>query len=77
MVHSFGKLVSKILAIMLAPFMSQLVPPNQTAFIRGRAIHDSFKFVQSAAALFRKRCIPKVLFKIDISKGALGCGFWE
>ncbi|WVZ88994.1 hypothetical protein U9M48_035459 [Paspalum notatum var. saurae] len=68
MIHSFGKLVSKVLASRLAPFMKMLVAPNQTAFIRGRSILDSFKFVQSAAALFRKKQIPKMLLKLDISK---------
>ncbi|WVZ91592.1 hypothetical protein U9M48_037742 [Paspalum notatum var. saurae] len=68
MIHSFSKLVSKVLALRLAPFMKLLVRPNQTAFIRGRSILDSLKFVQCAAALFRKRRIPKMLFKLDISK---------
>ncbi|WVZ62403.1 hypothetical protein U9M48_012159 [Paspalum notatum var. saurae] len=48
--------------------MKQLVGANQTAFIRGRSILDSFKCVQSAAALLRKKKIPKMLFKLDISK---------
>ncbi|WVZ88407.1 hypothetical protein U9M48_034933 [Paspalum notatum var. saurae] len=68
MIHSFGKLVSKVLAMQLAPFMKMLLAPNQTAFIRGRSILDSFKYVQSAAALFRKKKIPKMLLKLDISK---------
>ncbi|WVZ70260.1 hypothetical protein U9M48_018937 [Paspalum notatum var. saurae] len=41
---------------------------SASAFIRGRSILDSFKFVQCAAVLFRKRKIPKMLFKLEISK---------
>ena len=68
MIHSFGKLVSKVLASRLAPHMKYLLPVNQTAFIRGRSILDSFKYVQGAGALYRKKKIPKVLLKFDISK---------
>ncbi|WVZ77404.1 hypothetical protein U9M48_025274 [Paspalum notatum var. saurae] len=68
MIHSFGKLVSKILAMRLAPFMQQLITSNQTAYIRGRSILDSYKFVHSAAVHLRKRKIPKLLLKLDISK---------
>jgi hypothetical protein len=41
---------------------------NQNAFIRGRTIHDNFKYVQRAAVYLRKNKIPKVLLKLDISK---------
>jgi hypothetical protein len=68
MVHSFDKLVSKILALRLAPFMPCLVSTNQTAFMRKRSILDSYKYVQCAAAVFRRRKIPKLLLKLDISK---------
>lgn len=66
MVHSFAK--PKLLALRLAPRMKELVSPNQNAFIRGRTIHDNFKYVQRAAVLLRKKKIPAVLFKQDISK---------
>jgi hypothetical protein len=41
LLHSFCKLVAKVLATRLIPFMPHLVQPNQSAFIKGRAIHDS------------------------------------
>jgi hypothetical protein len=44
MIHSHAKLVSKTMALRLAPRMHELVLPNQNAFIRGRTIHDNFKF---------------------------------
>ncbi|WVZ85281.1 hypothetical protein U9M48_032228 [Paspalum notatum var. saurae] len=68
MVHSFGKLVSKLLAVRLAAHLPGLVSCNQTAFVRGRVLHDSYKFVQAAAAHFRKKKILVAMLKIDISK---------
>jgi hypothetical protein len=68
MIHSIAKLVSKILALRLAPRMDDLVSANQNAFIRGRSIHDNYKFIQRAAVLYRKRKIPRILLKLDISK---------
>jgi hypothetical protein len=54
MIHSFGKLASKLLAARLAPRPSQIISPNQNAFIRTRTIHDNFKFVQRAAVYIWK-----------------------
>jgi hypothetical protein len=48
--------------------MDDLVSANQNAFIRGRSIHDNYKFIQRAAVLYRKRKIPRILLKLDISK---------
>lgn len=45
MIHSFTKLISKILALRLAPRLNQLVAKNQNAFIRDRSIHDNFKYI--------------------------------
>jgi hypothetical protein len=75
MIHSFAKLLSKILALCLAPRMQELISPNQNAFIRGRSIHDNFKYVQRAAVLIRKKKIPKLLLKLDVSK-AFGTVVW-
>lgn len=68
MIHSFGKLASKLLALRLAPRLPDLISSNQNAFIRGRTIHDNFKFVQWTAVFLRKNKIPKALLKLDISK---------
>lgn len=49
LMHGFGKLVAKLLAERLAPVLDSLVLPNQSAFIRGRCIHDNFRTVQLSA----------------------------
>jgi hypothetical protein len=55
LVHFFAKLVPKLLAIRLSPKMPELVSCNQSAFIRGRCIHDKFVLVrQTAVTLHRK-----------------------
>jgi hypothetical protein len=35
------KIISKILATRLKPFLDRIVSPNQSAFIKGRSIHDN------------------------------------
>lgn len=67
MVHSFTKLISKILALRLAPRLNEMVAKNQNAIIRERTIHDNFKYIR-AAVLIRKKKIPMLLLKLDISK---------
>jgi len=49
LVHSFAKLVTKLLANRLAPRLQQIVSPNQSAFIKGRFIQDNFMLVQQTA----------------------------
>ena len=68
MIHSFAKLISKILAPRLAPKLNGLVDRNQNAFIQSRTIQDNFKYIQWAVVLIRKNKIPMLLLKQDISK---------
>lgn len=63
MIHSFAKLVSKILALCLAPRMDEIITKNQNAFIRNRNIQDNFKYIQQAAVLIRKKKVPMLLLK--------------
>jgi hypothetical protein len=68
LVHSFAKLFSKLLANRLRPKMEKLVSCNQSAFIKGRNLHDNFLLVRQLA---RKIHISKekgVLLKLDISR---------
>jgi hypothetical protein len=68
LIHSFGKLVSKGLALRLILFMNSLVRPNQTAFIKGRRIHDTFRSVQLYCGWLHARQHACILLKIDIAK---------
>ena len=74
--HSVGKLVAKVLATRLAPHLSALIRNNQSAFIRGRSIHDNFMAVQLACRWLYSRHCPAVLLKIDIAK-AFDSVSWE
>lgn len=68
LVHSFAKLVTKILANRLAPYLNNLVASNQSAFIRGWSIHDNYNLVQQTVkGLFRQK-VPSLFLKLDISK---------
>lgn len=49
LLHSFAKLVSKVLAKRLAPYMASVVAPNQSAFIKHRSIQDNFNLVRLSA----------------------------
>jgi len=54
LIHSFAKLVTKVMANRLAPFLNVLVSANQSAFIRGRCIHDNFILVQQNIKLLHR-----------------------
>jgi hypothetical protein len=68
LIHSFPKLISKMLANRLSPKLDDLVQRNRSAFIKGRCIQDNYKYVQCAAKLLKARKIPKMLLKLNISK---------
>lgn len=46
LMHSIGKLFTKVLSMRLVPRMKELVRLNQTVFIKGRRIHENFCTVQ-------------------------------
>lgn len=68
LVHSFAKLLTKILANRLSPRLSEMVATNQSAFIHGRCIHDNFVMVQHLTKLFHSRGQSRLLLKLDITK---------
>jgi hypothetical protein len=68
LIHSFGKLFAKGLALRLAPKMDQLVQSNQTAFIRGRIIHENFRTFQLACRWLHAKRKPAMLLKVDLTK---------
>jgi hypothetical protein len=68
LIHSIGKLISKILANRLAPRLNEVVHQSQSAFIKGRYIQDNFKFVQASAKLLHVRRKPSLMIKLDIAR---------
>ena len=68
LIHSFAKLLTKVLARRLAPYMKDLVSPNQSAFIQARLIHENYKAVQLTAKFLHRNKIPSALLKVDIAK---------
>jgi hypothetical protein len=57
LVHSFAKLLTKILANRLAARLDEMVSPNQSAFIKGRFIQDNIMLVQQTARFLATRGI--------------------
>jgi hypothetical protein len=68
LIHSFAKLVTKLLANRLGPRIHELVAANQSAFVRGRSIHDNFMLVQQSIKSLHKRKVASLFLKLDISK---------
>jgi hypothetical protein len=67
-IHRFGKFFSNAAANSFAPHLPTLISPNQSAFIKGRLIHDNFKYVLGMAWSLSGRKLPRIMFKIDLTK---------
>jgi hypothetical protein len=68
LVHSFAKLITKMLANRLAGRLNGMVSSNQFAFIKGQFIQDNFMLVQQTTRFLHQQKQPRFLFKLDISK---------
>jgi mannosylglycoprotein endo-beta-mannosidase len=68
LIHSIAKILSKTLALRLRLHMRTLVTVNQSAFIKGRSIHDNFLYVRNLARRYHRTRRPMLLFKLDITK---------
>ena len=66
LIHSIPKLFAKILANRLRLQMKELVAMNQSAFIKGRHLHDNFLLVRQVARKIHARRNPGVFLKLDI-----------
>ena len=55
LIHNFANLVAKIIANTLTPLLDTLVAANQSAFVRGRCIHDNYMLVQQTIRLLHKK----------------------
>ncbi|WVZ78764.1 hypothetical protein U9M48_026420 [Paspalum notatum var. saurae] len=56
--------------------MNSLVSPSQSAFIKGRSIHDSFLSVRNAVRRLHRKRTPSLFIKLDITK-AFDSVRWE
>lgn len=69
LIHSFAKLVAKILANRLAEKLDILIALNQSAFFKGRCTkdaQDNFKLVQQTTKFLHHQKLPHILLKFDI-----------
>ena len=63
------KIISKIVADKLAPFMNLIISPEQKGFIKGRNIKDGICITSEAINhLHQKAYAGNLAFKVDISK---------
>jgi hypothetical protein len=76
LIHSFVKLVLKVLAIRLSKHIDRLISNAQSAFVRGRCIQDNFLYVQNLARAYHCKKTSSLLLKLDISK-AFDSISWE
>jgi retron-type reverse transcriptase len=67
LIHSFAKVISKLLANRLAPELEKLVSINQITFSKKRSIHNNFMYVQHVIKDLHKRKFPSLFIKLDIS----------
>jgi mannosylglycoprotein endo-beta-mannosidase len=68
LIHAVAKIITKVLALRLAPLLSQLISTTQSAFIKKRSIHDNFLYVRNLTRRFHRTKTPTLLLKLDISK---------
>uniref|UniRef100_A0A8R7PE15 Reverse transcriptase domain-containing protein n=1 Tax=Triticum urartu TaxID=4572 RepID=A0A8R7PE15_TRIUA len=76
LVHSIGKLISKVLSMRLATVISKIISPAQTAFQKNKCIHDSYLYVQNTIRALHRAKTPALLLKIDIAR-AFDSVSWE
>jgi hypothetical protein len=76
LIHSFAKLVSKVLPVWLAPYIDSLVSNVQSAFIQCRYIHDNYLYVRNLARAYHWKKTLALLMKLDILK-AFDSVSWE
>lgn len=66
LMHSIAKILCKLLSNRLAPFLHQIIPSPQSAFIKNHLIQDNFLYVRNAFRKLQKNKDPALLLKLDI-----------
>jgi Reverse transcriptase (RNA-dependent DNA polymerase) len=62
------KIITKILAMRLQPFMPSLIHQNQTTFVKGRQLMQTFISAREWITHLHKEHIPTVFLKINFAK---------
>lgn len=76
LIHSFAKLLTKVLSIRLSAYIDNLISTTQCAFIKKRCIQNNFMYVRGLARHFHRTKTPACLIKLDITK-AFDSISWE
>ena len=68
LINVLFKLVAKAYAARLSPVAHRVIAPNQTTFIKGRAIHEGALLLHEIVHELKSRNLPAVLLKLDFEK---------
>jgi hypothetical protein len=68
LIHSVGKLITKVLPNRLALKLGELVHVSQNVFVKGGFIHDSYKLMQASTRKLHARKVLCLLLKDDIAR---------
>lgn len=67
-INTVAKIITKVLANRLQIHLSTLIALNQTAFVKGRSMMDSFIAAREFLIHCKSRKLPAVLYKVDFEK---------
>jgi hypothetical protein len=76
LIHAVAKIITKMMATRLAPFMNVQISRSESTFIKTRSIHDNYLYVRNYARRLHKAKTPALLLKLDIKK-ALDSVRWD
>ncbi|XP_078158180.1 uncharacterized protein LOC144553861 [Carex rostrata] len=67
-INTVVKIITKILANRLQNHLPMLIAPNQTAFVKGRSMMESFLVAREFLNYCKKHKLPAILYKVDFEK---------
>ncbi|KAJ4792133.1 RNA-directed DNA polymerase (reverse transcriptase)-related family protein [Rhynchospora pubera] len=67
-INSFVKIITKVLANRIQPYIKDLVSPLQTAFTKNRSIMESYMVTREFISFYHKNKLPAVLYNVDFAK---------